>query len=117
MKNLLIIEEDTDAREMMVFMFENNGYNVLQAGKEISVEETAQLNPNLIIVGYQLGDTPGNDICLRLKGNELTQPIPVILYSATSTVEKISKGSSADAYVAKPLELEDFIWLVSRMAL
>jgi DNA-binding response OmpR family regulator len=117
MKRILLIEEDTDAREMMVFMFENNGYDVVSTGKETSIEEISKINPNIIIVDYQLGNTPGNDICIKLKSNELTAATPIIMYSANSTVEKIAVGSRADAHVAKPFELDDFVWLVSRMAL
>jgi DNA-binding response OmpR family regulator len=116
LKKLIIIEDDTDAREMAVFTFENNGYEVIQSDKEIPVQEIAGLKPNVVVIGYQVNGTPGNDICLKLKANERTTNVPLILYSATADVDTISRGSCADGFIAKPLELEDFVYLVHRLA-
>jgi DNA-binding response OmpR family regulator len=116
MKKLLVIEEDTDVREMLVFTFENNGYEVIKSGKGISLAEIIQINPNVIVVGHLLSNTPGNDICVKLKADQLAQNIPVILYSANMNIEKISQGSCADGFVGKPLELEDLVYLVHRLA-
>jgi DNA-binding response OmpR family regulator len=102
---------------MVVFTFENNGFEVIQADKEISVQEIIELKPNIVIIDYLVNGTPGNEICLKLKANQLTKHIPVILYSANLNIDKISNNSCADGFVAKPLELEDFIYLVNRIAL
>lgn len=117
LKKLIIIEEDTDAREMAVFTFEHNGYEVTRSTKETAIDDAARMRPHIIVIGAQLGNTPGNDLCLKLKKNELTGQIPIILYSPNKTVDEISKGSCADGHIAKPLELEDFIYLVHRIAL
>ncbi len=117
MKKLIIIEDDTDAREMAVFTFENNGYEVIKSDKNISVEEVIELKPHIIVIGHQLSGTAGNDVCLKLKANEHTRHIPIILYSPTLSMDKIEQNSCADGFVAKPLELEDFVYLVHRIAL
>jgi DNA-binding response OmpR family regulator len=117
MKKLIIFEDDTDTREMVVFTFENSGFEVIQSDKEISVQEIIELKPNIVIIDYLLNGTPGNEICLKLKANQFTKHIPVILYSANLDIDKISHNSCADGFVAKPFELEDFIYLVNRIAL
>lgn len=113
----MIIEDDTDAREMVAFLFENNGYEVTQSGKAMSVEEVSKVKPHIIVIDYMVNGAPGNDICLKLKASEQTGQIPIILYSANLDVDKISQGSCADGFIAKPLQLEDFIYLVHRIAL
>ena len=117
MKRLLIIEEDPDVREMMVFLFENNGYDVITHGKDLSVADALSIAPNLIVVDYQLGDMPGNDLVKKLKSDDKCNPIPIILYSATQSVDKIRVKSLAEGFIGKPYELDDFVWQVSRMAL
>ena len=117
MKKLLIIEGDTDAREMVAFLFENNGYEVTQSGKAMSVEEIRKVNPHIIVIDYMVNGAPGNDICLKLKASEQTGQIPIILYSATESIDKIRINSCADGFIAKPLGLEDFIYLVHRISL
>jgi DNA-binding response OmpR family regulator len=116
-KKLLIIEDDTDAREMVAFLFENNGYEVTQSGKAMSVEEIHEIQPHIIIIDYMVNGDPGNDLCLKLKASELTGQIPIILYSATVSIDKIRIKSCADGFIAKPLGLEDFIYLVHRISL
>jgi DNA-binding response OmpR family regulator len=117
MKKLIIIEDDTDAREMVAFTFENGGFEVIQSAKELSVQEIIGLKPHIVVIDYLVNGAPGNDICLKLKAHKLTQHIPIILYSPTLTMDKIEHNSCADGFIAKPLELEDFVYLVNRIAL
>lgn len=117
MKKLVIIEDDSDAREMAVFTFENSGYEVIQSAKEIPVEEIIGIKPHLVVIGYTVNGSPGNDICAKLKADPLTSHIPVILYSANQDIDKISVKSCADGIIAKPYELDDFVYLVHRIAL
>jgi CheY-like chemotaxis protein len=117
LKKLAIIEEDSDAREMAAFTFENNGYVVTRCNKETAVDEIAKLQPHVIVVDYQLGSMNGNDLSAKLKANPLTGQIPIVIYSATKTVDEISGCGCADGYIAKPLDLSDFVYLVQRIAL
>lgn len=114
MKRLLIIEDDADVREMLVFLFENNGHEVIKGDKSISVEEVDRIKPHVIIIDYKLDGVAGNDICSKLKADELTKTTPVILYSNTEDIPV--KGTSADAVAGKSLGLEDLSYLVHRLA-
>jgi DNA-binding response OmpR family regulator len=116
MKKLIIIEDDADARGMVVFTFENNGYEVIQSAGEMTVEEIIALKPHVMVIDYRVNGAPGNDICVKLKADERTVNIPVILYSATLDMDTISSGSCADGFIAKPLELGDFVYLAHRLA-
>ncbi len=117
MKTLILIEDDKDALDMAAFTFENNGFEVKKADKEISVKEVIALKPHIIIIGYQLNGTTGNDICSKFKADDQCNPIPVIVYSTTLETAKITKGNCADGYLGKPLELDDLVWLAHRIAL
>jgi len=102
---------------MAVFTFENNGFEVIKAEKEITVDEIIALKPLIIVIGYQLKGMPGSDICTKLKANDKSNPIPVILYSPIVETSKMAPCSCADGYLGKPLELDDLVWLVQRTAL
>ena len=117
MKKLAIIEEDSDAREMSAFTFENSGYEVFRCKKETAIDDISRIRPHIVVVGDQLGGASGNDLCAKLKANAQTGQIPIILYSSTKTVDEISKCGCADGYVAKPMQLDDFVYLVHRIAL
>ena len=117
MKKLAIVEEDSDAREMSAFTFENSGYEVFKCQKETAIEDISRIRPHIVVVGDRLGNTSGNDLCAKLKANAQTGQIPIILYSPTKTVDEISKCGCADGYVAKPMQLDDFVYLVHRISL
>lgn len=111
MKKLLLIEEDVDAREMLAFALENNGFEVIKGQKSTSVEDVIKLKPNVVIL-----DTATTKLCTDLKANDATNPLPVLIYSATQNVNSIVNKWGADAVVAKPFELEDLVHLASRVA-
>ncbi|HVV55876.1 MAG TPA: response regulator [Mucilaginibacter sp.] len=116
MKKLLLIEKDPDIREMVAFALENNGFEIIKTDKEVSVNEVITINPHVIIIGYMLGNTPGEQLCKKIKSDNTTGAIPVILYSTTLDGKKIAPKGYADAIVAKPFELEDLVHLASRLA-
>ncbi len=114
MKKLILIEEDTDVREMVAFVLENNGFEITRAGKHISVDEILAIKPHVVIVGYSAID-PADDLAGALKANDLSNPIPVIIYSPTQEVAKVV-NKYADAIIAKPAELDDLVYLANRLA-
>jgi len=114
MKKLILIEEDTDVREMLAFVLENNGFEITRAARDITVDEILEIKPHVIIVGYSAID-PANDLAEALKANDLSNPIPVIIYSPNlDAANAINKY--ADAVIAKPDELDDLVYLANRLA-
>ena len=111
MKRLLLIEEDTDVREMVAFTLENNGFEVIKAGKATTVDDIVKLNPHVVII-----DPSVKQLCTNLKANDKTNPVPVIIYSASLNTDKVINNCGADGIVAKPSELGDLVYLASRLA-
>jgi DNA-binding response OmpR family regulator len=111
MKKLLLIEEDSDVREMVAFALENNGFEVIKGQQSTSVEDVIKLKPNVVIL-----NTANTQLCADLKGNDTTGMLPVLIYSATQNLNAIVNKCGADAIVAKPFELEDLVHLASRVA-
>ena len=101
---------------MAAFTFENNGYEVVQSDKLMTVDEIADQKPQIVVIGYMVHGTPGNDLCMDLKADPRTNPIPLILYSPILDIATISPNSCADGFVGKPMDLEDFVYMVHRIA-
>ena len=114
MKKLILIEEDKDVREMLAFVLENNGFEITREASDITVDEILAIKPHVIILGYSALD-PANDLSEALKANDLSNPIPIIIYSpnfdAATAINKY-----ADAVIAKPDELDDLVYLANRLA-
>ncbi len=116
MKKVLVIENDIDTLEIVGILLENNNFEVIQSPQKRSVKEIAEINPDIVVIDYLLGDGYGNELCLEIKTNPSTKHIPVILFSASPNLEKVIETCLADAFIAKPFDLEDFLEMVNQWA-
>ena len=80
----------------------------------LGVELAQQHRPDLILLDVHLPDLPGIDVLEKLRRDERTSSIPVIMLSADASQEQIRRFSDAGAkdYLTKPLDLEYFLTLL-----
>jgi DNA-binding response OmpR family regulator len=116
LKKLLVIENDMDTLEIVGILLENNDFEVVKSAQKKSIKEIIEINPDIVVIDYLLGDGRGNELCLEIKTNPLTKQIPVILFSASPNLEKVIENCLADAYIAKPFDLDDFLEMVNQWA-
>jgi PAS domain S-box-containing protein len=77
--------------------------------------DLAQLHrPDLILLDVHLPDLSGIDVLEKLRGDDRTSSIPVIMLSADASQEQIKRFTDAGAkdYLTKPLDLEYFLTLL-----
>ena len=56
-----------------------------------------------------LSGADGTEICKRLKQNEGTSSIPVLMFSAHPTAKESCLGAGADDFISKPFEMNDMM--------
>lgn len=105
MAKLLIVEDESDIRELISFNLEISGYEVIKArdGEEGLSMARKEL-PNLIILDLMLPGIDGLKVCSHLKKGPETRDIPIIMLTARSEDDDIITGleTGADDYVTKP---------------
>lgn len=108
-KTVLVVEDNEDFSH---FLSQELGriYNkVLTAkdGIEGAMKAEAE-NPDIIVSDVMMPRMNGTDMCRRIKENIETSHIPIILLTAWSTDEGRAAGykAGADAYIAKPFDME-----------
>ena len=110
-KRILLVEDEEDVREIVVFRLEQAGYDVIAAGDGESGLELAEKEvPNLIFLDLSLPGMKGDEVCLKLKANEKLKAIPVVIFSAS--VDKVrakARAVGADDYLVKPWEPEELV--------
>lgn len=117
-KTVLVVEDNEDFSH---FLSQELGriYNkVLTAkdGIEGAIMAEAE-NPDIIVSDVMMPRMSGTDMCRRIKENIETSHIPIILLTAWSTDEGRAAGykAGADAYIAKPFDMEVLLARISNL--
>ncbi|MGI8549450.1 MAG: ATP-binding protein [Dehalococcoidia bacterium] len=74
--------------------------------------------PNLILLDLNLPDLQGDEVLARLRADEHTSAIPVVMVSADATQGQIDRllAAGARAYLTKPLDVKRLLALVDEIA-
>jgi len=105
---LLMIDDNTDIRDYFSINFKKN-YRILTAIDGLAgFNKAIETIPDLIISDIMMPRVDGIELCKRLKTDEHTSHIPVILLTARQSDESKIEGyeTGADAYVTKPFSTE-----------
>jgi len=103
---ILIVEDHDELRKHLVKQFSQK-YSVIDSGNGREALNLALEHiPDLIISDIIMPEMDGIELCSRLKSNEKTSHIPILLLTAKASDEDQLKGmtSGADAYLPKPFD-------------
>lgn len=107
---VLIIDDNTTDLEALSDYLKDSGYRVLVAQSGEAALELLEDNlPDVILLDILMPELDGFETCQRIKSNERTRDIPVMLMAAvTETVDKV-KGFQLGAvdYITKPFQHEE----------
>lgn len=114
-KTILVVDDDEGILEGFTAMLESGGYVVQTANDATTLLRLAKnSSPDLIILDILLSGTDGRIICKKLKNQENTKHIPIIMISAAPNVKKSVKEAQADDYLSKPFEMEELFTIVKK---
>ncbi|MCP9849890.1 response regulator transcription factor [Cyanobium sp. Morenito 9A2] len=107
---ILLIEDDRDMRELVAAHLQHGGFEVQCAEDGLKGQALAlQFAPDLILLDLMLPKVDGLTLCQRLRRDERTARIPILMLTALGgTKDKVSGfNSGADDYLTKPFDLEE----------
>lgn len=112
---ILVVDDEQSIRDMLAISLDAAGYNVLQAeGAREAHALIIDRHPDLVLLDWMMPGTTGLELLRRLKRDEMTEKLPVIMLTAkaeeTSKISGLDSG--ADDYIAKPFSPRE---LVSRV--
>jgi len=108
--SILLIEDDGDMRDLVAGHLEHGGFDVQRADDGIKGQALAlQYSPDLILLDLMLPKVDGLTLCQRLRREERTAKIPILMITALGgTKDKVSGfNSGADDYLTKPFDLPE----------
>ncbi|MCS6816990.1 MAG: response regulator [Blastocatellia bacterium] len=107
---VLIVEDEPDMVETLSFHLQSEGFacEVAYTGME-ALRKANELAPDAILLDIMLPDINGYQVCRRLKAEERTRHIPILMLTARSQASDRFWGleAGAEAYIVKPFEIEE----------
>jgi len=110
--SILVVEGDATARQLLTSNLENSGYKVLCAGDlDQAANVVRDTRPDLVLLDWVLPGIPGSPFTGRLRRDQRTRDIPVVLLSGrTEEHDKVAAlEGGADDYVTKPYSVRELL--------
>jgi DNA-binding response OmpR family regulator len=104
-RTALVVEDEPEIADLVKFHLEREGVDVTitRSGRR-ALELARKSIPDLLVLDLMLPDLDGLEVCRRLKENDETKKIPVVMLTARGSEADIVAGieMGADDYVTKP---------------
>lgn len=116
MQRVLIVEDEVDIADLVMFNLQRAGYEVLKAhdgikGTELALSE----RPDLIVLDLMLPGRDGYSVFREVRRDARTAHIPVIMLTARAQTEDRIQGleAGADDYLTKPFSPKELVLRVN----
>jgi DNA-binding response OmpR family regulator len=107
---VLVADDDPDILQLVSLRLERSGYEVVAAGDgEQALNAALERAPDLALLDVTMPKLDGYEVTARLRGNERTRRMPVILLTARVQEADLARGiqAGADDYVKKPFSTQE----------
>ncbi len=111
-KKILVADDEKDIVELIAYNLEREGFAVSRAyDGQKALEMVNAEKPDLLILDLMMPEMPGMELCARIRRQEATASLPIIMLTAKSDpVDKIlGLEIGADDYITKPFEVRELI--------
>ncbi len=112
MNKILVVDDDLAINELIKVNLELSGYKVVQAfdgttGFALAKQEL----PSIIVLDVMMPEVDGFTVAQRIRKNDSTQNIPIIMLTALSQLNDKVNGFNigVDDYLVKPFEMEELL--------
>ena len=116
-KRVLVVDDSEAILEVVKMTLEIAGYEVATSLTGECFRQMENDLPDLILLDVLLSGEDGRAICERLKGDEKTRHIPVILLSAHVGLWQAAAECGANVFLAKPFRITDLRSIVKKYLL
>ncbi|MBB3141706.1 phosphate regulon transcriptional regulator PhoB [Halomonas organivorans] len=111
-KTVLIVDDEAPIREMIAVALEMADYRVLEADNAQTAHAiVVDHQPDLVLLDWMMPGTSGIELARRLKREESTAELPIIMLTAKGEEDNKIQGleSGADDYITKPFSPRELV--------
>jgi signal transduction histidine kinase len=116
MPKILVIDDDTSLREVILISLEHAGFEVIQADNgAVGVQLASAQLPDLILCDVRMEKMDGYRTLAALRQDSVTAPIPFILMTGQADTAGMRQGMElgADDYLSKPFTVPQLLAAVN----
>lgn len=109
MTRVLVVEDEQNLREPLVYLLQKEGYDVIEAEDgNVAVETFRTLGADIILLDLMLPGLSGNEVCRTIRAES---QVPIIMVTAKDTeIDKVvGLEIGADDYVTKPYSTRELL--------
>ena len=116
----LIVEDDEQVAEILRFILEREGYDVMVAADGHAAQQLigSAPPPAIALLDVMLPHADGFELLARVRASETWRAVPVIMLTARSHEEDRARGlqAGANAYMVKPFKTEELRTRIRELA-
>ncbi|CAN5157791.1 hypothetical protein BH23BAC2_BH23BAC2_11400 [soil metagenome] len=117
MKQIYLVEDDNDIRELIEYLLLSQDYKVQSfPNAEDFRKKMNTETPDLILLDIMLPDGNGLEMSRNLHSSNDTRGIPIVLMSAHTNID-LSQEEGVNDFISKPFDIEDFFERINRQLL
>ena len=109
-KTILVVDDEENIRELLVFNLQKEGYNTLEAQDGITAVDMAlEKKPDLILLDVMIPKLDGISVCKKIRYALNISNIPILMISAKDSESDKIVGleMGADDYITKPFQIRE----------
>jgi DNA-binding response OmpR family regulator len=114
-KKILIVDDNEFIVEVMTYILNNKGYEVIAMDNGHGVINHIKTNnPDLVILDVMLPGINGLDICKEIKGNSNTKDLPIIMCTGSDFLQVgMNKPGCPNDVLYKPFDVDSLVNMVA----
>ncbi len=113
MKKVMIADDDSGIVDFLSILLEFEGYHVTSTLNGITLFDLPEDEvPDLLLLDIWMSGVDGRDICMYLKQQAHTKHLPILMISASKDIEQSAMNAGANAFLAKPFEMDELLELI-----
>ncbi|MBW3615659.1 MAG: EAL domain-containing response regulator [Actinobacteria bacterium] len=109
---VLVVDDDALIRRLVSIRLTDAGFEVIQAPDgESALDLVAERRFSVVLLDNQMPGLSGPEVLRRLRASSATATLPVIMVTASATVDDRVAGlqAGADDYITKPFSMEEVV--------
>lgn len=117
-KRILVVEDEESLLKLQTILLTSRGYEVVGVTDgSAAIEAVQRQRPDLILLDIMLPGMDGFEVCRRIRENETSRGIPVVMLTAKKGSADREKGMAAGAaaYITKPFKSSQVLDLVGQL--